>query len=76
MLFFSCFCFGDLRARLPDRVDGEFLEQANWYDAWGYHWDYYSKIFLFAKENGLPVCGLNTPREIIAAVRKKRASKR
>jgi uncharacterized iron-regulated protein len=48
-----------------------FLEISQWYEAWGYHWDYYRSIFLFAKENGLPMYGLNTPREIIAAVRKK-----
>jgi len=49
----------------------EFLEAAEWYDAWGYHWNYYRDIFVFARDNGIPVYGLNTPREVIAAVRKK-----
>lgn len=49
----------------------EFLEAAEWYEAWGYHWDYYRDIFLFARDNSLPVYALNTPREIISAVRKK-----
>jgi uncharacterized iron-regulated protein len=48
-----------------------FLETSRWYDAWGYHWDYYRPIFLFARDNGLPMYGLNTPREVIASVRKK-----
>ena len=48
-----------------------FLETSRWYDAWGYHWDYYRPIFLFARDNGLPMYGLNTPRDVIAAVRKK-----
>ena len=48
-----------------------FLEAAEWYDAWGYHWNYYRDIFVFARDNGIPIYGLNTPREIISAVRKK-----
>jgi uncharacterized iron-regulated protein len=48
-----------------------FLEISRWYEAWGYHWDYYRSIFMFAKENGIPMYGLNTPREVIAAVRKQ-----
>ena len=52
-------------------TEEEFLEAANWYDAWGYHWNYYREIFVFARDNGIPVYGLNPPREVIAAVRKK-----
>ena len=48
-----------------------FLGIPQWYDAWGYHWNYYGPIFLFARDNGLPMYGLNTPREVIASVRKK-----
>ena len=48
-----------------------FLEISQWYEAWGYHWDYYRSIFMFAQEHSLPMYALNTPREIIAAVRKK-----
>ena len=51
--------------------EDEFLKAAEWYDAWGYHWNYYRDIFVFARDNGIPVYGLNTPREVIAAVRKK-----
>ncbi len=52
-------------------TENEFLDAAEWYEAWGYHWNYYREIFVFARDNGIPVYGLNTPREIIAAVRKK-----
>jgi uncharacterized iron-regulated protein len=48
-----------------------FLELSHWYDSWGYHWQYYRDIFLFAREHGLKMYGLNTPREVVAAVRKK-----
>lgn len=52
-------------------TEEEFLDAAEWYDAWGYHWNYYREIFVFALDNGIPVYGLNTPREVISAVRKK-----
>lgn len=48
-----------------------FLELSRWYDAWGYHWDYYRNVFLFAREHGLPLVGINTPREVVSAVRKE-----
>jgi uncharacterized iron-regulated protein len=48
-----------------------FLELAGWYDTWGTHWEYYQDIFLFARDKGLPMYALNTPREVVAAVRKK-----
>ncbi len=48
-----------------------FLDISSWYDSWGNHWDYYRDIFLFARDNGLRMYALNTPREVVAAVRKK-----
>ncbi|MGB5892057.1 MAG: ChaN family lipoprotein [Thermoanaerobaculia bacterium] len=48
-----------------------FLELSSWYDSWGNHWDYYRDIFLFARDNNLRMYALNTPREVVAAVRKK-----
>jgi uncharacterized iron-regulated protein len=48
-----------------------FLEISSWYDSWGNHWDYYREIFLFARDNDLRMYALNTPREVVAAVRKK-----
>ena len=48
-----------------------FVELSRWYDAWGYHWDYYREIFLYARDNGIPMFALNTPRETIKAVREK-----
>ncbi len=48
-----------------------FVKKSRWYKSWGYHWDYYREIFLFAKANGIPLHGVNTPREVVSAVRKK-----
>jgi uncharacterized iron-regulated protein len=49
----------------------EFLSDSHWYLNWGYHWDYYRDIFLFAKAHRIPFFGVNTPRDVITAVRKK-----
>jgi len=49
----------------------EFLDVARWYKNWGYHWNYYRNIFLFAREHHVPLYGVNTPREVVSAVRKK-----
>ncbi len=48
-----------------------FLELADWYGSWGYHWGYYRQLFLLAKDLGLPMFAINTPREVISAVREK-----
>jgi len=48
-----------------------FLDDSRWYLNWGYNWAYYREIFLFAREHGIQLYGVNTPREVVAAVRKK-----
>ncbi len=48
-----------------------FIEVSEWYDSWSYHWDYYRDIFLFARDRGVPMYAVNTPREVIRAVREK-----
>lgn len=48
-----------------------FISESQWYLHWGLHFGYYRDIFLFARDNGLRMVGVNAPREVIAAVRKK-----
>ncbi len=48
-----------------------FVEQSRWYRNWGYNWGYYREIFLFARENRVPLYGVNVPRELVSDVRKK-----
>lgn len=48
-----------------------FLELADWYGNWGYHWGYYRDVFLLARDLGLPMFAVNTPREVVSAVREK-----
>jgi len=35
-----------------------FLDTADWYRIWGYHWGYYREIFLFAREHAIPMIAL------------------
>ena len=51
--------------------ESAFVEQSRWYEHWGYHWNYYRDIFLFARSAGIPITAVNTPREVVTAVRKK-----
>src|SRR5262249_1935570 len=48
-----------------------FVEASRWYKNWGYHWNYYRDIFLFAQKHRVPIFAINTPREVVAAVRRK-----
>lgn len=48
-----------------------FLRLSRWYENWGYHWDYYREIFLFAREHKVRMFAVNAPRDVVTAVRKK-----
>jgi uncharacterized iron-regulated protein len=56
-----------------DKALGEdaFLSESHWYKSWGYHWNYYREIFLFARANGIRMFGVNVPREVVQTVRQK-----
>lgn len=51
--------------------EDEFVEKSRWYKNWGYHWHYYRDIFLLARQEKLKMFAVNTPREVVSAVRKK-----
>ena len=48
-----------------------FVRLSRWYDNWGYHWHYYRDIFQLARDHRLSMIAVNTPREVVSAVRKK-----
>ncbi len=52
-------------------TEAGFVRLARWYEFWGYQWGYYRDIFLYARDNGIPMYGVNTPREVVTAVRQK-----
>jgi uncharacterized iron-regulated protein len=48
-----------------------FLAESRWYKNWGYHWNYYRDIFLFARANGIRMFGVNLPRPAVQTIRMK-----
>jgi uncharacterized iron-regulated protein len=52
-------------------TEAGFLQLSQWYKNWGYHWNYYSDIFLFARAHDLRMFALNAPREVVSAVSRK-----
>lgn len=57
-------------------VDGklteeQFLETSRWYEAWGYNWNYYRDLFLFARDKKIRLFAVNAPRAVVEKVRKK-----
>ncbi len=52
-------------------TEEEFLRASRWYENWGYNWLYYRDIFWLARQGHAPMFAVNTPREIVSAVRKK-----
>ncbi len=48
-----------------------FVQLSHWYRTWGYNWNYYRDIFLFARDHGIRMYALNAPREIVSAVSRK-----
>ncbi len=52
-------------------TEADFVGDADWYRYWGYNWGYYRDIFGYARANGIRMYGVNTPREVVTAVRKK-----
>lgn len=50
-------------------TEAGFVEVADWYGNWGYHWNYYRDIFLYARRHGLPMHAVNAPRELVRKIR-------
>jgi uncharacterized iron-regulated protein len=48
-----------------------FLKLSRWYENWGYNWNYYRDIFLFARDHKIRMFAVNAPRDVVTAVRKK-----
>lgn len=47
----------------------EFLKQSGWYLTWRMDFDYYRELLEFARDNRIPVIGLNADKSLVAAVR-------
>jgi len=53
----------------PSLGEDAFLAESHWYRSWGYNWRYYRDIFLFAREKGIRMFGVNVPRDVVQTVR-------
>jgi uncharacterized iron-regulated protein len=51
--------------------EDELVTAAHWYKHWGYDFRFYRDIFALARARKLPLIAVNTPREVVTAVRKK-----
>jgi len=49
--------------------EDEFLREAGWYVHWNFNFGFYKDIFLFARDNKVPIHALNVPRGIITKIR-------
>ncbi|MFQ5720947.1 MAG: ChaN family lipoprotein [Candidatus Aminicenantales bacterium] len=52
-------------------IEEEFIREAKWYINWNFNFGFYAQIFKFAKENKIPIFGLNTSRSLIKKIRMK-----
>ena len=52
-------------------TESGFVELSRWYDNWGYHWNYYRDIFVYAREKGINMYAVNSPRDVVKSVRTK-----
>src|SRR5215471_1957461 len=52
-------------------TEAEFLEKSGWMKHWSYNWDYYRAIFVFARDNRIPLFGVNVPPELVSTVGRK-----
>lgn len=46
----------------------EFVKTVRWHDSWGFDFDYYRELFLFARDRHIPLIGLNADKALIRAV--------
>jgi uncharacterized iron-regulated protein len=52
-------------------TESGFLQLSRWYLNWGYNWNYYRDIFLFARDHGISMFALNAPRDVVSLVGRK-----
>lgn len=52
-------------------TEQRFLDDSHWYKNWGYHWNYYRDIFLFARQSRVRMFGVNVPRPVVQTMRAK-----
>ncbi|MEE8321017.1 MAG: ChaN family lipoprotein, partial [Gammaproteobacteria bacterium] len=54
-----------------DFSEAEFLKASRWKELWHLDFDYYKPLLQFARDNGIPVIGINAPKSLVHAVARK-----
>lgn len=49
-------------------TEKEFLQEVKWYSTWKMDFAYYSPLLSFARDNQIPVIGINAPKDLVRAV--------
>lgn len=49
----------------------EFLKESRWYDNWRMDFDHYRELLIYARDQKIPVIGLNAEKSLVQAVRSK-----
>ncbi|MBF0357582.1 MAG: ChaN family lipoprotein [Magnetococcales bacterium] len=67
---------GHLQPQLDRWIAGEFTEEqfldaVEWYSVWGFDAELYLPIFRFARDNKIPLVGMNIKRDVVSQVRKQ-----
>lgn len=52
-------------------TEKEFLRSSGWYEQWKMDFDYYREILLFAREQHIPIIGLNAGKDLVRAIGSK-----
>lgn len=50
--------------------ESDFLAKSDWKGQWGYDFAFYRPVFQVVRDNGMPLVGLNVPRDWVRAVAK------
>jgi len=51
-----------------ESTEKEFLKESRWYERWRMDFDFYRDLLLYAREQRLPVLGLNAEKSLVRAV--------
>jgi uncharacterized iron-regulated protein len=49
-------------------TEKEFIKEAKWYQNWKMNFAYYRPLLTFARDNRIPVIGINAPKDLVSAV--------
>lgn len=50
-------------------TEEELIQELLWYETWNFNFGYYEKIFAFVRDQGIPMYGLNIPRDLVTKIR-------